>query len=39
MIGFGMKPQTATLVLGHLVKTRKNFTEATDLHVAVYHNM
>lgn len=39
MIVFGMKPQTPTLVLGHLVKTRKNFTEDTDLPIAVYHNI
>lgn len=34
-----MKPQTSTLVLRHLVKTRKNFTEDTDLHIPVYHNI
>lgn len=34
-----MKSQTATLVLGHLVKTKKNFVEDTDLHIAVYHSM
>lgn len=39
MIAFGMKPQTSTLDLGHLVKNRKNFTEDTGLHIGVYHNM
>jgi len=33
-----MKPQTSTLVLGHLVKTRKYSTESADLHTAVHHN-
>lgn len=38
MIPLTMKPQTPTLVLGHLVKARKYIRETTDLHVAEQHN-